>query len=230
MNIGILTACTKHNPFTTNGKCDFLEPGSQNHLKYCLKHNYSYVVEYVDNIVLRGMHPTWVKVFALKKYLNNFDYCVWIDSDCVFAQNNIKIEDFVKNSDIDLFIPKGDVSNGYVTTEVSTGFMILKNCQWSKDLLNTLLNYSEYFEPEKGYHEQSALSQILKQNLYFENCENLKSGSTEDLKTFYFEKNLCVMPYRYHQIDPNAPMSYLFHAGGSSKNKKQNLINFLNEQ
>ena len=224
--IGIISSYTEKNEWTNNGKCDFVEVSSTNHMNYCLKHGYSYINEMYREEEYKDFHPTWIKIFSLLKNIDNYDYIVWIDSDCVFIKDDLKIEDLIQK-DVDLILPKMEMDKNHGTswTSTSTGFMVFKRSQWSKNLLQYLIDNMKEYRTEY-FHEQTVLDNYLNENEYYTE-EELIYKPENDLKDILFNENVGILPHRYHKCYNYSNTEFLHHASGDSPTKKERLINSL---
>lgn len=226
-HIGIITSYTNHIRWDDYGKCDYGDYSSINHHEYANKHGYSYIKKIVNNDDYQDWHPTWIKVDVLKTYLPIFDYLVWIDADAVFYNQDIKIEDFIEDG-IDLVIPKLELDrvSGNVWTNTTTGFMIWKNSEWSKNVLNELWNNPKEYRFE-FFHEQTRLDEILKPNFELEGGENILNKNIEDIQHPIILNNIKVIPYSYHRYWDDGEIKYVYHAGGNTGTKLQRITNVL---
>jgi glycosyltransferase involved in cell wall biosynthesis len=228
--IALLTAHTKTNKWTGTGFCDFIDVSIPNFTEYCDKHGYTLISEEVDIDYYAGFHPTWIKILLLLKYINEYDYVVWIDADCVVTDVSIKLEDLITNNQLDLILPKLEIDRNTNTmwTTITTGFMIWRNSDWSVKTLNHLLltagNYSfDYF------HEQSVLDNFLIDNGYYNVCDNLLYKYEEDLNDVVVTNNVSVLPYKYHRYWDDGDVPFIYHAGGDSSTKKIRMNNMLSK-
>ena len=212
-NILLLTGFTKNVLWDNYGDCDYGKLSAKNHLHYALKHGYNFHCEIIQEF-LPDRNQTWHKINLIKKYLQNYDYVVWIDADAVFIKDNIKLEEFISLG-IDLVLPKMQIDKrtGLQLTETSTGFMIWKNCDWSINLLNDMWNNpSDY---AYGYfHEQSLLdTKIL----------------VENELTFTALKNVKIISEKYHNTDSDIESDFIYHAGGNTHTKFSRIKNELDK-
>jgi len=137
-----------------------------NHKAYCDKHGYDYIV-YQGRFSKR--HPAWDKIKAVQEILPNYDYVLWIDTDAIFIDFNQKLENFI------IYPEK---YNGYFCKDptngiyANTGVFLLKNCQWSVDLLEQTWNatsprlydtYSKHAYNDWPF-EQGPMCEILKKD------------------------------------------------------------------
>lgn len=87
-----------------------------------------------DYILFKGRFsnrfPAWDKIKAVEEVLPNYDYVLWIDSDCVFKKLNYRLETLL-NHQCKGYFGKDPVNTIYV----NTGVFLLKNDPWSFDLL-----------------------------------------------------------------------------------------------
>lgn len=229
-HIAILTSYTNHIRWDNYGKCDYGDFASLNHHEYSNKHGYSYIKKIVNNDDYQDWHPTWIKIDVLKTYLPIFDYVVWIDADAVFYNQDIKIEDFIEEN-IDLVIPKLEVDkvSGNVWTHTTTGFMIWKNSEWSKNVLNELWNNPKEFRFE-FFHEQTRLDEILKHKFELVGGENILNKNVQDIKNSIILDNIKVLPYLYHRCWDDDEIKYVYHAGGSTPTKLERIKKVLEKK
>jgi len=227
--ICIITSYTDHIRWDDYGKCDYGDFASLNHHEYSNKHGYSYIKEIVKNDDYIDWHPTWIKIEVLKKYLPLYDYIVWIDADAVFVNQDIKIEDFIDDN-VDLVIPKLEVdrSTGNVWTHTTTGFMVWKNSEWSKNVLDLLWNEPKQFRFE-FFHEQSRLDEILYNNFTFNGGENILNKEMMDIETPVILGNIKILPYSYHRCWDDGEIKYVYHAGGNTGTKFERIKQVLNK-
>lgn len=226
-HIAIITSYTNHIRWDNYGKCDYGDFASMNHHEYANKHGYSYVKKIVNNDDYLNWHPTWIKIDVLKTYLPIFDYVVWIDADAVFVNQDIKIEDFIID-DVDLVIPKLEIDrvSGNVWTHTTTGFMIWKNSDWSKKILNTLWNEPKEFRFE-FFHEQTRLDELIYDNFKSEGGDKILNKTIEDIEKPIKLGNIRVLPYSYHRYWTDGEIKYVYHAGGNTGTKLERIKNIL---
>jgi hypothetical protein len=227
--IAIITSYTNHIRWDNYGVCDYCMYASQNHNEYANKHNYSYIKEVVDNDSYPGWHPTWIKIDVLRKYLPMFDYVVWIDADAVFKNLEITIESFLDDN-VDLVLPKleFDRVGGQMWTHTTTGFMVWKNSEWSKETLDLLWNDPKNYKID-FFHEQSRLDQILMSKFELSGGENILNKESVDLEKPVKLDNITIIPYSHHKCFNDGDIDYVFHAGGSTPTKLSRLKEVLNQ-
>lgn len=220
MNTAILTGFTKTILWNNYGKCDFGRFASEVNLRYACKNNYAFICEILDN--LQDRQDTWIKIWLLRKYIEQFDYIVWIDADAIFLKN-LNVESFI-SKDIDLVLSRSlPDNNNIVHTLISTGFMIWKNSFWSKTILKFLWNNSERYAYE-FFHEQSLMDAVIRQDAKKHNIELLSSST--DLIDDMVINNVKIIPYRYHSMSIDT--KFIFHAAADTPTKYRRLINAYN--
>ena len=227
--ICIITSYTDHIRWDDYGKCDYGDFASLNHHEYSNKHGYSYIKEIVKNDDYSNWHPTWIKIDVLKKYLPLYDYVVWVDSDAVFVNQDIKIEDLI-NDGVDLVIPKLEMDrvSGNMWTHTTTGFMIWKNSEWSNNMLNTL-----WSEPKDYrftfFHEQSRLDELIYDKFTVQGGENILNKNIDDIETPIKLDNIIILPYSYHRYWEDGEIKYVYHAGGNTVTKLERIKRIINK-
>ena len=227
--ICIITSYTDHIRWDDYGKCDYGDFASLNHHEYSNKHGYSYIKEIVKNDDYSNWHPTWIKIDVLKKYLPLYDYVVWVDSDAVFVNQDIKIEDLI-NDGVDLVIPKLEMDrvSGNMWTHTTTGFMIWKNSEWSNNMLNTL-----WSEPKDYrftfFHEQSRLDELIYDKFTVQGGENILNKNIDDIETPIKLDNIIILPYSYHRYWEDGEIKYVYHAGGNTGTKLERIKRIINK-
>jgi hypothetical protein len=226
-HIGIITSYTNHIRWDNYGKCDYGDFASINHHEYSNKHGYSYVKKIVNNDDYSAWHPTWIKIDVIRTYLPIFDYVVWIDSDAVFYNQDIKIEDFIEE-DVDLIIPKLEMDriSGNVWTHTTTGFMIWKNTEWSRNLLNKLWDQPNNYRFD-FFHEQSKLDELLVDYFKMEGGESILNKTIEDIENPIKLGNIKILPYSYHRYWDDGEIKYVYHAGGNTHTKLERIKKVL---
>lgn len=229
-HIAIITSYTNSIRWDNYGKCDYCDLCSFNHHEYANKHGYSYIKKIVYNEDYKDWHPTWIKIDVIKNYLPIFDYVVWIDADAVFYNQEIKIEDFIEDG-IDLIIPKLELDrvSGNVWTNTTTGFMIWKNSEWSKNVLNELWNNPKEYRFE-FFHEQTRLDEILKPNFELEGGNNVLNKDSNDIENPIVLGKIKVLPYSYHRCWDDGEIKYVYHAGGDTPTKMERIKKVLNQK
>ena len=225
--ICILTSFTSHIRWDNYGKCDYGQLSSQNHSEYSFKHNYTFIKEIVENDDYPNWHPTWIKIDVIKKYLPLFDYVVWIDADAVFLNQDVTIESLL-HDDTDLVIPKleFDQVGQQMWTHTTTGFMVWKNSEWSRSILDELWN-NPNDDRVNFFHEQSRLDELLMNKFSLPNGENILNKEIDDLDGPLKLENIVILPYSYHRCFENPIMDYVYHAGGNTGTKTSRIKQVL---
>jgi len=223
----IITSYTDTIRWNNYGKCDYGDFASLNHHEYANKHGYSYIKEIVKNSDYPDWHPTWIKIDVLRKYIDLFDYVVWIDADAVFVNQSIKIEDLASGG-AELIIPKleRDRESGNVWTNTTTGFMIWKNTEWSKEILDNLWKNPNNFRFD-FFHEQSRLDELLSDFYAIEGGKNILEKSGEDLAEPITLDKVKILPYSYHRYYLEGNIKYVYHAGGETPTKLKRIVSAL---
>lgn len=136
--------------YTDNMKemCQYSE---RNITEYCKKHNYTC---YVYRESITDSHPTWNKPLVLLDNIMKHGYIMWIDSDAIFTNFDIKIENIIDKHQNNLL-----VCDDIGKWKFNAGVQIWKNCEWSIHVLNSWWNCEHLDHLQGG--DQIQLIKIL---------------------------------------------------------------------
>jgi FkbM family methyltransferase len=84
-------------------------------------------------------HSSWAKLLTLRDGLQSYDYVVYIDSDCVFKNFDVSIEDIIQKYPDSPFIFQSNLP--WHNTLPCAGFFICKNTPKVKEYLHTWYTY-----------------------------------------------------------------------------------------
>lgn len=116
---------------------------------YAQKHGYD-VHLYTDS--LDTTRPAaWSKIKALERHLKDYTWLCWIDADALVMNHDIKLESFIDNN-YNMIISQDP--NG-----ICTGVFLLKNTEWSFELLKAIYNQTQFIE--HYWYEQASLMFLL---------------------------------------------------------------------
>ena len=185
--------------------------------RYCDIHGYDLILD--DTIRLPNRAKQWEKISYILNLLNTtkYEYIIWIDADACFNLNNP--DKYILQNIIEKYKDKDIIFSGDLTMKINTGFFIIKNTQYSKNLLNNIINSNiiQCKLYKETYHEQTCLSHLYETNIY-------------DLKN-----NSVIIPYGKLQVITNSYIntnleehkdSLVYHYAAE---KKEYRINKLNE-
>ena len=146
--------------------------------EYCQKHNYDFqyyrpyylnkdnyeIHNCIDPNTNQKRHASWSKLLTTQKVLElNYDYVVYIDSDCIFKNFDIKIESYIENNlNVNMFFLHNKPFS--LDNRPCAGFYICKTCDETK---KTIKNWYDYNLPSRNYYrdwEQSVLH-LIYQNI-----------------------------------------------------------------
>ena len=122
--------------------------------EYCKTHNYDFLYyqpylegeesathNCLDPNTLELRHVAWSKVLATKKALSlNYDYVVYLDSDCIFNDFERTVESLIQEHEsLNMILFRDYVSDGYRFLP-NSGFYVLKVCDHSRRLVDMWYN------------------------------------------------------------------------------------------
>jgi hypothetical protein len=147
---------------------------------YCDKHGYdfAYYRPYLDNpakIVVNNCknprngaprHAAWSKILAsiLAMKRMEYDYFVYIDSDCIFRNTDMRLEDTIGTS------PESELifmnSRPWDSTKLCSGFYILKNSVGARQFILDCHNYDSGVFDTRHHWEQEAFRKLIESGRY----------------------------------------------------------------
>ena len=167
--------------------------------KYCDKNN----IELIRCNERRHStrHPAWERIPLILKYINDYDYVMWIDADAFFYNDANNILDIINDNINYNFIFSNDIGNN----NINTGVYIVKNSQYSIDFLTRWLYDEDLYKNNKHpyWWDQGVLIDMFNQNILDikNNCIIIDYGV---LQHFYEDETI-----------PNK--SFIFHLAGRSR-------------
>jgi hypothetical protein len=167
--------------------------------KYCDKNN----IELIRCNERRqsNRHSAWERIPLILKYINDYDYVMWIDADAFFYNDANNIVDIINDNRNYNFIFSNDIGNN----NINTGVYIVKNSQYSIDFLTKWLYDEDLYKNNKHpyWWDQGVLIEMFNLNILDikNNCIIIDYGV---LQHFFEEETL-----------PNKP--FIFHLAGQSR-------------
>lgn len=121
---------------------------------YCEKHGYDYIEE---NFISSEYHPSWGKVFATLKHLDEYDYIFTLDADAIVVDSSVLLEDKIKEMKGDILFSNNGPNGGRF---INAGSFITNSK--TRDFFNELISRSQ-LKPETkfgGFFEQDIINDI----------------------------------------------------------------------
>jgi hypothetical protein len=212
-----------------------------NHKKYCAIHNYDYILR-TNSKTNRA--PTWEKIDIIKELIltNKYDYIFWMDTDSIFTNFSIKIENIISNAGSNYnFIFSGD------TNIINAGHFIFKSCEWSLKELDKIWTI---FPANYGMSgDNAAFSCWLsggngsmtheEQKKYYEMVDK---GYTDTYEKYRIESGIaqdyiCKELFKFCKLIPKKVINsyvadyqkgdFILHAVNSNDNNRNNLFSYI---
>ena len=112
---------------------------TQSKERYCRMHGYAFVLEKEP---LDASRPVaWSKIPLIAKVLPHYDYVFWSDADAMVVNYDIAFEDMFKcffGTRTNMVVTKDAAGN------INTGNFLLKNDEWSFELLEKIWNQEQF--------------------------------------------------------------------------------------
>lgn len=143
------------------------------HDAYATKNGYGY--RYALHNQLTWRPPVWNKLPVIQQLFDHgFEWVWWIDSDALFLNMNLRVEDHIlahaeaqrldrgMGADNMDFIGAFDRCGGF-----NAGSFLIRNTKWSRQFLKFVAELDMSLPPDSGYQEQSAMAYILREKKDF---------------------------------------------------------------
>ena len=178
--------------------------------KYCDKNNIELIR--CNERRYSNRHPAWERIPLILKYINDYDYVIWIDADAFFYNDANNIVDIINDNINYNFI----FSNDYGNNNINTGVYIVKNSQYSIDFLTRWLYDEDLYKNNKHpyWWDQGVLIEMFNQNILDikNNCiivdygvlQHFFEGETFPNKSFIFH-----LAGRSREIRINHSLNYI---------------------
>ncbi len=172
---------------------DYASIASKINKIYCMKYGYSMCIENnADKLIDdKRIHITWNKIRLLEILLHEYPEYEWIfyiDSDAIFNNHNIRLENIIdKYKNYNLIMGSDKPMGGKL---INTGTILVKNCDWSKKFFTQWYNNGiKSIWKNKFPHEQEYFAEIWN-NLSFNLNKNVYITETQEINSIYpYESN-----------------------------------------
>lgn len=156
---------------------DVVYYGQKSMMLYAKKYNYHFHVQ--KESLTPELPAHWNKLALLINIMNNTssDYIVWFDADIMIMNHEISIETIIeKHMDCKDFLLNRDVSE-----EINTGVCIVRNNEYSRKILELMLNLPEL--RYRNCEDQDTFNRVYQRNIMnFQNhCTILPSSMQTEL-------------------------------------------------
>ncbi|RYH24968.1 hypothetical protein EON65_16070 [archaeon] len=164
----------------------------KNRDEYSRMHDYSIVV--ANDILDRSKPPAWTKLLAADKYLDKYDYLMYIDMDIVIMNMTVKAEHFIDMA------PDKDMIMTEDWNGPNTGVWLVKKSAWSHWFLQTAFNQTQLV-PKKSpegisypfEYEQRAVHYLLDTSIWRQRGLPKWSGDIQEIRSHFFFLPQCAM-------------------------------------
>lgn len=222
-------------------KKDWVKFAIQNHKDYSNRHSYTYILR---NLPKTNREPIWEKMDLIKQTIisNKYDYIFWMDTDSIFTNFTIKIEDIINNAGGKYnFLFSGD------TNIINSGHFIFKSCIWSSKELEKIWDIYPAKYGMSG--DNAALSVWLaggnsnmtynEQKKYYEKVDKgyidiyekyrIESGEAQEYICEELNEYCKLIPKRKINSyrDDFQKGDFIFHAVNSSDNFRNTIFNHI---
>ena len=152
-----------------------------NKKSYCKRHGYDFID---DESVYDDSKPIpWSKIKLLIKYLDKYDYLVWIDADILIMNLDIKLESFIQQ------YTSFDQICGSDFRMTNTGVWFVKSTEFCKLFLQAV--WDNVYNPEEDKNErymnweQGSFINLMDKN-YLDCQSKIKVTSPMEMNSYWF--------------------------------------------
>jgi hypothetical protein len=185
--------------------------------KYCDKWGHNFFPYY--EILSDDRKASWSKIPLLTKLLktNLFDYVVWVDDDILLTNIEKNIVDLIEETDNKPISIQKENKTG---KKINCGFMIMKNCTKTIEILNYIWETGETSK-YKNRHPWEQGEMVI---YVYENIDNFHLFDNQKLQSFHNECGSWAGKMRWKEND------FSCHFAGIPIKKRILLINELYNQ
>lgn len=151
MDMRIAVACLNDAPYREDNP-DVHAISLRNKVEYCLAHDYS--LHMVTHSLVQERKAVWSKLPFLITLLPLHDWIFWADTDCLFMNHDIRLEDLIDDR-ASLIITRD--MNG-----LSAGNFLIRNSQWGRAFLHKAWERSDCFD--HWAQEQLAMDRTIEED------------------------------------------------------------------
>ena len=126
-------------------------PGKE---RYCEKHGYDFIRHTFTSLEPAHRGPTWGRVAALKEHLPKYDWILYLDTDTIILNKEIRIEDQLSEKNVVVgLMPEHQTGR---PTHVSTSAILMRSCDWSMSFIDDWYSQTQFID--NPYHNSNSKS------------------------------------------------------------------------
>jgi hypothetical protein len=148
--------------------------GRKSKVLYCNKHNYTFHDD--EDVYDSTRAPAWSKIKLIQRYLQSYDYVVWVDGDTMIMNDQIKLEEIIKQHSNGM-----DIMVAQDWTMINTGVIFIKNTEWSRKFLDLIYDQIQFLDHPNW--EQASFIYLLENNIS-ESHQHIKVLHVDDQNIF----------------------------------------------
>jgi len=138
--------------------------------KYCQLNGYDIIKDSIRRLPDRPPHHE--RMPLILKYIELYDYIVWIDADAHFYIDSPPIENIIRNNNDKDFIFSKDWKSIF-KYEINTGILIVKNSPYSISIIKKWCYNKILLKNRLGFNDQGIVRLY-----YYKNIDNIRNHSS----------------------------------------------------
>jgi hypothetical protein len=131
---------------------------ADNKLRYSNQHGYAFIC-HQDNLAF-PRPAAWSKIPLLLRHLAEFDWLFWTDADSLVMNPAHRLEDITAK-----YAGSGSLLITEDFSGLNTGNMLLRSCEWTRQMLTEAWNQTQFLAESNSNWEQPALISVLEQDV-----------------------------------------------------------------
>ena len=174
---------------------------------YCDKYGITIIHSNTKTYIDR--HPAWERIPLMLKYINDYDYVIWIDADAFFYIDSPNILEIINQTpDVPIIFSRDHFRDN--DNEVNSGFIIVKNHEYSiRFLLEWGYNEDLYKNNSKPiWWDQGVLLDMQRNNVL--DIQNNRVCHEYGVLQHIYDYDLCHFKQK----------PYIWHSAGESKERR----------
>lgn len=141
---------------------------------YTSHHNYPYHDD--EDVYDKDRPHAWSKIKLILKYIRDYDYLVWIDADAYIMNQDIRLEDIIRDTCMDK-----NICIARDNKLPNTGVIFIKCTDWSKSFFEKVYSKTDFIHADNW--EQCAIIDMYDKNEFNTN-ENMLILNIDQQKIF----------------------------------------------
>jgi hypothetical protein len=133
---------------------------------------FGYDLRINSDLVATDRGASWQKIPLIRElFQEGYDFVLWVDADAMFVRYDQDLQEVIEPGK-DLYMVNHPIPDPFIgqNDTPNAGVLLLRNCEWTQNLLQDLWNFEEYVR--HPWWENAALLDLMGYYLPLEKGEN----------------------------------------------------------